>query len=128
MYFQVWAAGYLGISAVRVCMIDTGIDYTHPDIAGNMWINSVEAAGANANAGDGYQNGIDDDGNSESCIAVCIALCIAPCIVLYIASCIAACIASCMAACIALCMAACSTLCMASRQCQTRQDTQYLPS
>ena len=80
MYVQVWAAGYLGTSAVRVCMIDTGIDYTHPDIAANMWINSVEAAGANANVGDGYQNGIDDDGNSEFDMTVCIALCNMHCI------------------------------------------------
>ena len=60
---QVWAAGYTGSTAVRVCMIDTGIDYTHPDIAANMWINNVEAAGSNANEANGYKNGIDDDGN-----------------------------------------------------------------
>ncbi|MGF1577723.1 MAG: S8 family serine peptidase, partial [Gemmataceae bacterium] len=36
-----------------VAVIDTGIDYTHPDIAANMWRNTGEIP----------NNGIDDDGN-----------------------------------------------------------------
>jgi subtilisin family serine protease len=38
---------------VVVGVIDTGVDYRHPDLAGNMWINPGEIAG----------NGVDDDGN-----------------------------------------------------------------
>ena len=38
---------------VVVAVIDTGVDYTHADIVGNMWANAKEIAG----------NGIDDDGN-----------------------------------------------------------------
>ena len=38
---------------VTVAVIDTGVDYTHADIASNMWINSGEVPG----------NGIDDDKN-----------------------------------------------------------------
>jgi subtilisin family serine protease len=34
-------------------VIDTGVDYTHPDLVGNIWTNPGETAG----------NGIDDDGN-----------------------------------------------------------------
>ena len=36
-----------------VGVVDTGIDYTHPDLAANMWVNPGEIAG----------NGIDDDAN-----------------------------------------------------------------
>jgi subtilisin family serine protease len=38
---------------VVVAVVDTGVDYVHPDLAANMWVNSGEIAG----------NGIDDDGN-----------------------------------------------------------------
>jgi subtilisin family serine protease len=43
----------VGGDAVIVAVIDTGIDYTHEDLAANMWRNPGEIAG----------NGIDDDGN-----------------------------------------------------------------
>ena len=42
-----------GSDSVVVGIIDTGVDYTHPDLAGNMWTNPGEIAG----------NGVDDDGN-----------------------------------------------------------------
>ncbi len=42
-----------GSPNVTVGVVDTGIDGTHPDLAGNMWTNPGEIAG----------NGIDDDGN-----------------------------------------------------------------
>jgi len=40
-------------SGMVVAVIDTGVDYRHPDIAANMWTNPGETAG----------NGVDDDGN-----------------------------------------------------------------
>jgi len=42
-----------GNSNTIVAIVDTGIDYTHPDLTGNIWTNSHEIPG----------NGIDDDGN-----------------------------------------------------------------
>lgn len=49
-------ANRAGNPQVIVAVIDTGVDYNHPDLNPNIWINPGEA-GAKAN------NGIDDDGN-----------------------------------------------------------------
>ncbi|CEM39664.1 unnamed protein product [Vitrella brassicaformis CCMP3155] len=46
------AAGPVGKGPV-VGVIDSGVDYTHPDLKDAMWVNEGEIAG----------NGIDDDGN-----------------------------------------------------------------
>ena len=47
-----WDA-HRGSGEIVVGVIDTGVDYNHPDLAANMWTNPGEIPG----------NGIDDDGN-----------------------------------------------------------------
>lgn len=42
-----------GDEQIVVGIVDTGIDYTHPDLKANMWVNDKEIP----------NNGIDDDGN-----------------------------------------------------------------
>jgi len=43
-----------GSREVRVAVIDTGVDYRHPDLAANMWVNEAEKNG---------EEGVDDDNN-----------------------------------------------------------------
>jgi len=49
---EVWAQGYTG-RGVTVAVVDTGVDYNHPDLRSNIWVNPREIPG----------DGRDNDGN-----------------------------------------------------------------
>ena len=49
---EAWAANKTGSHSVYVGIIDEGFQYTHPELAGNVWTNPFDPT-----------NGVDDDGN-----------------------------------------------------------------
>ncbi len=52
-FIGAWKLARPSTNSIVVAVVDSGVDYTHPDLAGNMWINPGEIA----------NNGVDDDHN-----------------------------------------------------------------
>lgn len=63
-----WAAGYTGSATVYIGIIDEGIQYTHPDLVGQV-LNPADPTDGLDNDGNGYVDdtyGWDFDGNNNS--------------------------------------------------------------
>jgi hypothetical protein len=58
---EVWAQGLTG-EGIVVAVIDSGVDYNHPDLTGNIWSNAGET-GVDAIGRNKASNMVDDDGN-----------------------------------------------------------------
>jgi len=51
---QAWTAGNMGSSTVVIGITDTGIEYNHPDLQGNLKTSSTDPVGGGDQDGDGY--------------------------------------------------------------------------
>ncbi|HAL57156.1 MAG TPA: hypothetical protein DCP63_11965 [Bacteroidetes bacterium] len=51
-----------GDSSIVIAIVDSGVEWAHPDLIGNIWTNPGES-GADALGRDKRSNGTDDDGN-----------------------------------------------------------------
>jgi subtilisin family serine protease len=66
---EAWAAGHTGSASVYVGIIDEGIQYDHPDLAGQVWTNAKDPVDGIDNDGNGYVDDIggwDFDGNDNT--------------------------------------------------------------
>ncbi|WP_426060921.1 S8 family peptidase [Hymenobacter sp. B1770] len=66
---EAWALGHTGSASVFMGVIDEGIQYDHPDLAGQIWTNPKDPVDGVDNDGNGYVDDIhgwDFDGNNNS--------------------------------------------------------------
>lgn len=66
---EAWAAGHTGNKSVYVGIIDEGIQFSHPDLNANIWVNSFDPEDGRDTDGNGYVDdtrGWDFDGNNNT--------------------------------------------------------------
>jgi len=64
-----WGNGHTGLASVTVGVIDEGIQFDHPDLAGQIWTNPYDPVDGIDNDGNGYIDDIhgwDFDGNNNT--------------------------------------------------------------
>jgi subtilisin family serine protease len=54
-----------GARTIIVAVPDTPVDWRHPDLIDNLWVNTLEDLNHNGQLDESDKNGIDDDGNGD---------------------------------------------------------------
>ncbi|MBQ9708333.1 MAG: S8 family serine peptidase, partial [Firmicutes bacterium] len=68
-----WAKGNLGSKDVVVAVVDSGIDYTHPDLKDNIWNNPYQPKLSGSHGYDfinGDRDPMDDNGHGTHCAGI----------------------------------------------------------
>ncbi|RNI26464.1 peptidase S8 [Rufibacter latericius] len=66
---EAWAKNHTGSTSVAIGIIDEGVQTTHPDLQGQIWVNPFDPKDGRDNDGNGYiddVNGWDFDANNNS--------------------------------------------------------------
>lgn len=66
---EVWEQGYTG-EGVLVAILDTGINYEHPDLADHLWDGGAQYPNHGYNSYDGNINTIDNRGHGSHCAGI----------------------------------------------------------
>ncbi len=66
---QVWNQGYTG-EGVLVAILDTGVNYEHPDLADHLWDGGTQYPNHGYNSYDGSNNTMDNRGHGTHCAGI----------------------------------------------------------